>query len=298
MQYEKETISQIQKITWIGVIVNLFLSITKFILGYIGGSQAVIADAVHSLSDLSTDFAIIFGVKLWSKPADAEHPYGHRRMEGIVTIIIGIILVFIAAGIGFSAIINIRDANFKQPGWIALVGAVLSIVFKEVLYLWTIKVGKAVKSSALVANAWHHRTDSLSSIPVTVAVAFAAFNTQWSFLDHLGAVIVSLIILHTSWIIMKPAFAEMVDRGASKKYMDKIETIVLATKDVKSFHALRSRRMGSGWHIDLHIQVDPELTVEKGHEISGTVKRNIIEQAQDVLDVLVHIEPYRERKAE
>ena len=171
-------IAQIRKITWIGLIVNILLAAIKFTLGIVGRSHAVVADAVHSLSDLGTDFAILFGVKYWSKPADEDHPYGHRRIETFVTLLISCALLGVAVAIGYNALISLRDAHVRQPGWIAFYGALLSIVFKEVLYRWTFKVGKRAKSSAVLANAWHHRTDAFSSIPVAIAVAAAIFSKK------------------------------------------------------------------------------------------------------------------------
>jgi len=286
---------QVKKITWVGIIVNIALSAVKFVLGVLGRSQAVVADAVHSLSDLSTDLAVLFGVKFWMKPADEEHPYGHRRIELVVTGAIGIVLLGVAVGIGHNSLTTLRSEHIKQPGLVALAGALISIVFKEMLYRWTLVVGKRAKSQAVIANAWHHRSDALSSIPVAVAVAAASINEQWSFLDHLGAFVVCLFIFYASWKIMRDVFSNIVDTGAPKRYRSKIKALVSRTEGVKSIHALRSRRIGSGWFIDLHIQVDGEMTVAKGHDIAKAVKRNLLNRDPDVLDVLVHLEPYEGR---
>ena len=287
-------VSQVRKVTYAGLFVNIFLFIVKFVLGILGHSQAVVADAIHSLSDLITDFAIILGVKFWSKPADDDHPYGHRRIETLVTAFIGLALITAALGIGYSALSSIRDMYIEQPGWIAFAGALISIVFKEVLYHWTIKAGKNLKSSAVIANAWHHRTDALSSIPVAIAVAAAALNKKWIFLDHVGAIVVSIFILSAAWKIMRPAIAEFFDAGALNQEREKIQKIMIETSGVKSIHKLRTRRVGSGLYLDVHVQVDPFISVIKGHEISGLVKRKLLSEGPDVLDVIIHIEPFSE----
>ena len=237
-----QNISLIRKITWIGMIANILLSIVKLLLGVLGNSQALVADAIHSISDLTTDLIIFFGVKLWSKPPDKEHPYGHRRIEILATTSIGIALFGIALQIGYSALDSIRNEQISQPEWIAFAGALISIVIKEILYRWTLNVGKHVKSSALLANAWHHRTDAYSSVPVAIAVAAAAFNIEWSFLDHIGAFIISLFIINTAWGILKTSFSDIIDTGASEKYQKKIEVIIMSTRGIKLYPTSSSRK--------------------------------------------------------
>jgi cation diffusion facilitator family transporter len=282
---------EIHRITWIGLIGNILISALKFIVGYIGSSQAIIADAVHSLSDMTTDIAILVGVKFWTSPADECHPYGHSRIEAIVTVGIGVVLALAAAGIGYKGISTVRDKDIIQPHWIAMAGAVISIITKEILYHWTLAVGKKLKSSALVANAWHHRSDALSSIPAALAVAIAALNPELSFVDHIGALIVSLFIIHTSWRIMRPALMELSDSGAPALTRKLIDRVGREIEDVEDIHAIRTRRMGSGIMVDLHLKVDGNMTVARGHDISEAVKKRIQEQVPDVLDVVVHLEP-------
>ncbi len=289
-------VSQVRRISWIGLAVNLFLAALKFVVGFVGNSQAVIADAVHSLSDMGTDLAVIFGVKYWSAPADEDHPYGHWRIETIITAVIGISLVVVATGIGYNSLATMRDMHLKQPGWIAPVGVAVSIVLKEWLYHWTIAVGRRTKSSALIANAWHHRSDALSSIPALIAVAAAAAHPSLAFLDHVGALVVSLIILTISWKILSPAFAELTDRGAPHKDRKKIKSIAMNVNEVKHVHAIRTRKVGTGLFVDLHILVDGETTVRKGHQVSQVVKYKLIEQGPEIFDVVVHIEPYDDPK--
>lgn len=295
---EKYTSETIQRVTWISLGSNVGLSIIKFILGYIGQSQAVIADAVHSLSDMTTDLAILFGVKFWSAPADKNHPYGHQRIETLITAFIGVVLLIVAIGIGREAVITIRDQHFTAPGWIAFFGAVLSIIIKEILYRWTIAIGRKVKSSALVANAWHHRTDAISSFPAAIAVAIAAIFPNLAFVDHIGAIIVAFIIFKVGLDIFSSALAGLSDVAASEQDQQQIKQIALAIPGVIDAHAIRTRKMGSYIYVDLHIWVDGEMTVRKGHDISEEVKQKLIDEGPDVMDVVVHLEPQEEDNSE
>lgn len=280
--------------TLVGLVINVALSALKFAAGILGNSQAVVADAVHSLSDTVTDFAILVGVKFWSKPPDECHPHGHRRIEFLVTIFIGLLLAGVALGLSYNAIATLHQAQARPPKAIAFLAAVLSIFTKELLYRWTISKGKEIKSTALIANAWHHRSDSLSSIPAAVAVAGAVLVPGLTFLDHLGAIVVSMFILQAAWKIVRPSVEQLVDRGAPKEICCGIEQLAFATPRVQEVHAIRTRNIGSGLEVDLHILVDPALSVEEGHQISEEVKRRLIEYVSDVVDVVVHLEPYEE----
>ncbi|MFC1586101.1 cation diffusion facilitator family transporter [Fibrobacterota bacterium] len=286
-----EKTAEVKKVTWISVAANIFLCLLKLVLGILGSSQALVADGIHSLSDMTTDIAILFGVKYWSAPADEDHPYGHGRIETIVTTFIGLILAMAALGIGYSALGGIRDEHIQQPGLIALAGALVSILLKEGLYRWTFSVGKRIKSSALMANAWHQRTDALSSIPVALAVLIAVVNPAWSFVDHLGAFVVSLFILHAAYKILKPSFIELTDSGVGDEVRQRIRQSVLSVDGVKSVHALRTRKSGPGVYVDLHIQVEGSMTVREGHDISGKVKHGLKNLGLEIIDAVVHVEP-------
>ena len=291
--------SEVRRVTWIGLAVNLFLSAFKFVAGVLGHSQVVVADAVHSLSDSTTDIALLVGVSLpgQNRP-DESHPYGHRphrngrygfhrcRTGGGG----GVVLAY-------RGLATIREHHNRPPGWIAFLAAMVSIVVKEVLYRWTSAIGIRVKSSAVVANAWHHRSDALSSIPAAIAVAVAVFVPSWSFLDHVGAILVSLFILHAAWKIGWPALGQMVDTGASEKVCSDIREIAVKTAGVQSVHAIRTRYLGSGIQVDLHVLVNPDLTVRRGHEISEDVEKRLLASVPDVLDVVVHIEPSEQHKS-
>lgn len=291
---QKENTRQARRITWIGLVLNLFLTGLKFIVGLIGSSQAVIADAFHSLSDMITDVAVLLGVKHWSAPPDDNHPYGHLRIEAMVTSFIGIILAVIAFGIGYNAVITVREYHGSAPRLIALIGSVLSIVFKEILFQVTVKVAKHTRSSALIANAWHHRSDAMSSIPVVIAVVLSNINPDLAYVDHLGALIVSIFILKVSWDIVKPAIAELADHGASEEEKRLIHDIALQVPGVEEVHAVRTRRLGPGLFVDLHVLVDPDIPVRQGHNISEEVHLKLLAEGPGIYDSVIHIEPFEE----
>jgi cation diffusion facilitator family transporter len=272
------------------------LSVLKFVAGIFGRSQAVVADAVHSLSDSSTDVAILVGVRYWSQPPDLGHPHGHRRIETVITTVIGVVLAGVAVGLIYNALTTLHERDAAPPGWIAFAAALVSIFSKEMLYRWTFVVGKRIKSSAVVANAWHHRSDAFSSIPAALAVAGAAVSRSWSFLDHVGAVVVSLFIFQAAWRIAWPALGQLVDAGASWKDLERIRTIALGTEGVGTVHAIRTRHIGSGFQVDLHILVDGRMTVREGHDISEAVKQNLLADGPEVVDVVVHLEPHEEAR--
>ncbi|MCK5707107.1 MAG: cation transporter [Candidatus Aureabacteria bacterium] len=288
---EKSNCAEVQLVTWTSLIVNVLLSVLKFILGIVGSSQAVLADAVHSLSDMSTDIAILFGVRYWSAPADEEHPYGHQKIETIVTIIIGIILAVVALGIGYNALVALHRKHVSQPTIIAFIGALGSIICKEALYRWSSEKGKKIRSSALIANAWHHRSDALSSVLVAFALVIAVFIPSWSFVDHVGAVVVCLFIFHASWKIITTSFSELIDEGAGKNERKAIRDISLSQHGVRLVHAIRTRRVSNGIYVDLHVLVNGDMTVSTGHEISEKVKQALLKDGPDVIDVVVHLEP-------
>ncbi|MBW2410562.1 MAG: cation transporter [Deltaproteobacteria bacterium] len=282
---------QVRKVTWIGLGLNLFLSTLKLAAGYFGKSQALIADAIHSLSDTTSDIAVIAGSHYWSRPPDESHPYGHRRMETLVSIFIGIMLLAAGAGIGWEAIISLRQKQGAPPGWIALVAAFASIVSKEIIYRWTAAAGRRVKSSALAANAWHHRTDAISSLPVFVAVGGALIFPSWSFLDRVGAVIVSIFILHAAIRIIWPGISELIDVGAPEEIQNNIKACALKSNGVLNAHAIRTRYISTSIQVDLHIVVDGSMTVREGHAIADDVRDCLIEKIPDVVDVVVHVDP-------
>ena len=288
---------RIQRVTLWGLLVNIGLCVVKAICGWIGSSQSLIADAVHSLSDTSTDIALLVGVRYWSAPPDDAHPHGHARIENLVSLFIGVVLASVGLGLTWHALSTLhqyRQGPVAIPGWAAFVAACLSVVIKEGLYRWTARVGRRVHSSALVANAWHHRSDALSSIPVAVAVLGSRLQPTWSFLDHVATVLVSMMILNAAWSIAQPAFSVLIDAGACKKDRETLLAMALEIKGVREVHKLRTRIIGRGLQLDLHVLVDANLPVYKAHDIATQVERHLVSNGPDVLDAVVHIEPYHQ----
>jgi cation diffusion facilitator family transporter len=284
--------SRVRRITWIGLLANLLLTIMKFAGGLLGRSQAVVADAVHSVSDMTTDIAILIGVKYWTKPADASHPHGHQRLETVITLSIGLVLAAAGAGLLVNAISSLRLQETHTVGPIALAAALISLVAKESLYRWTIREGKRIRSMPVIANAWHHRSDALSSIPPALSVTAALIDPDLAFLDQVGAALVALFIFQAAYKITRPAFDKLIDHGAPEKELQSIRAIAKSVEGVLDVHAVRTRYVGSlNLAVDLHIMVKPDLSVYAGHEIAKEVRSRLIHEGPDVLDVIVHIEP-------
>lgn len=282
---------QIRNITLWGLALNLIISIVKFTVGFLGNSQAVIADAVHSFSDSSTDMVILFGVKYWTAPPDENHPYGHKKIESLLTILIGIILLFTALGIGYHAITTINAVHTHAIKMFTLIGPALSLIIKEILFRKTYKIGVRYNSSSVKANAWHHRSDSLSSIPVILAVVASLIYPKLIYLDHIGAIVVAAFITKMAFDIIFTNISELIDSGIGKDELEEISQIIASHPEVKGFHKVRSRKLGSSIYIDLHLEVDGKLSVFSGHEISTKVKNNLIESNSKIIDVVVHLEP-------
>jgi cation diffusion facilitator family transporter len=281
----------IRKVTLTGMLVNVLLAGIKFVAGILGNSQALLADAVHSLSDCGTDLAVIGGSFFWNRPPDSSHPHGHQRIETVVTLLIGFVLLSAGMGVGWHAVVTTQHQQGLQPGAIALAAAAASLLVKEVLYRWTAAVGKRVRSSALAANAWHHRLDALSSIPVFLAVGGAMLFPKLRYLDNIGAIIVSVFIIQAALKIMWPSLSELLEKGADAKTVAKIEKLVMDDPRVIQIHRLRTRYLGASLRLDFHMVVSGALSVKQGHDIAEAVKDRIMATINDVADVIIHIEP-------
>ena len=287
--------SLIRKNIWIGMILSALLVVFKVAIGITYNSRAVIMDGFHSLSDFSTDIIILLGAKYWSQPPDAEHPYGHRRIETIVTLIIGGVLLLAGLGMGVSAMhtLVIKHEVASLPGWPAFWIAVVSVVSKEWLYQWTKRVGRKTRSLALQANAWHHRSDALSSIPVAIVVFAARFWPKLAFLDSVGAIVVAAFIIQVAYKIVRPAFNELLEFGAPRQMTEDLVQLAKSVPGVLEVHGIRSRYAGANLFIDLHVMVDPNLSVKEGHAITSRVCNAIHAHTQNVIEVLVHLEAYK-----
>jgi len=278
------------KATWWGLIINLLLSIGKLVFGFIGHSQALIADGLHSLSDLVSDGMVLLATHHSNIDADEEHPYGHARYETFATIALAVLLTAVGIGIGVDAINRLMDyQSIPVPSQITLVIAGLSIVSKEVLYQYTMLVARKVKSKLLEANAWHHRSDAISSIVVFAGIAGAIWG--YPMLDSIAAIIVALMVGKIGWDLGHQSFQELVDTGLEPETLQAMEKAILAVDGVNEMHMLRTRRMGHSALADVHILVSPRLSVSEGHQISEAVEMVLINQFDEVNDITVHIDP-------
>ena len=288
---------QIRNITLIGLIVNIGLSIVKFIIGTLGNSQAVIADALHSFSDTSSDLVILFGVKYWSAPPDEEHPFGHHKIESFISILIGVILILVALGIGYEGLTTLMESRRMHLTWLSISGPLISVIVKEILFRKTYEVGIAAHSSALKANAWHHRTDAMSSIPVLITVAACLVDPRLYFLDQIGAIIVSAFIVKVGISILFNNINDLLDTGLSEDKIRAIKDTIQSIDGVKGLHNLRTRKLANYIYLDLHLEVDGQLTVTEGHLISEEVKQTLIRDNPKIIDVMVHLEPEEETQS-
>ncbi len=287
-----ERSAKIKSVTTGGLIANLIMSGLKFVVGYFGGSKALVADAAHSLSDAASDIGVLVGLRFWSKPEDASHPYGHGKIETFTGLIISAVLALTAIGIIWDALYQVDKSDVENPGAISFWVAVASIIVKEILFRWTLKVGKEVRSQTVIANAWHHRSDALSSVVAAVSIAVTYLFPSYGFVDDIGAVVVAVILLKAAVGIAFPALGKLTDCAPPPEIRDAIYQAAAAYDKVRSAHAIRTRYIGEDIFVDLHIEVDPWLSVREGHDISSDVSRKICEKIESVVDVVVHIEPH------
>ena len=285
--------AQICFAAWVGLVANLALFAVKLAAGLVGHSEAVVADAIHSASDIVTDVAVILGVRYWTAPADDRHPHGHRRIETLVTVAIGLSLAAVALGVGWNAVAGLGEGKSVVPSGVALYAALLSIVVKEMLYRWTLRVARKAGSSALEANAWHHRSDALSSFPAAAAVGVAMIFPNLAFVDLVGAIVVCHFILFAAWRIVRPCVSELADEAAPADQQVRIEALALAVNGVLAAHALRTRYVGSKLAVDLHVEVDGSLSVTQGFELAKAVRLQLLQHGPDVADVMVLVEPFQ-----
>lgn len=279
-----------RRVTIVGAVVNLLLSIGKVVIGVIGGSPALVADGIHSLSDLLTDIMVVWAAKHGSKDADEDHPYGHGRIETVFTVALGVVLLLVAAGIVYDAVSRLfHPERLTHPGVLALVMAGISVVSKEILYQYTLRVAKRIRSNLLKANAWHHRTDAISSIVVIFGIGGTMAGLPY--LDAIAAVVVGLMIAKIAWELGWHAVHELVDTALEAERVEAIRHVIQSVDGVNELHTLRTRRMGADALVDVHIQVDPLLSVSEGHHISERVRQKVIREIDEVQDVLVHIDP-------
>ena len=288
----------IYKVTWIGSIVNFLLLVFKFIAGFLGHSSALVADAVHSLSDFATDIIVIVFVKISGKPEDDDHRYGHGKYETLATALIGVALFAVGIGLLVSGATKVADVIkgvvLPAPSMIALVAAAVSIVTKEILYRYTVRVGKNLNSQAVVANAWHHRSDAFSSIGTLIGIGGAILlGEKWRILDPLAAIVVSAFIIKVAADLLKPCVDELLERSLPAETEKRILDIIASFPEVSSPHHLRTRRIGNHIAIEVHLRMDGNTSLEDAHTVATNVERQLKSEFGPDTHIGIHMEPVK-----
>jgi cation diffusion facilitator family transporter len=280
-----------KKVTLVGVVVNTLLILLKFAAGIVGNSQALIADAVHSISDLFTDAVVLIGIRISQKPPDRTHHFGHARLETLASTIVGMALIGTALYIGIDASLNIYRHNEYHPTFLALAGAGISIVLKEALYHYTIRTGRRIKSQLIVANAWHHRSDAFSSVAVFIGVGGTLIEPSWHILDAYAALLVSFFVVKVGLEILKDALREFTDTAPQPEVIGKIKECALSVNGVVGMHDLRVRTSGGLYQMEIHIVVDGRLTVSEGHKIAKEVEGCLVDDVGNFNRITIHVDP-------
>ena len=282
-----------RNVTLIGALVNVILIGLKLTAGIFGKSNALIADGVHSISDLFTDVVVLVGIWRGRRPADEKHPFGHGRIETLSTAIVGLSLVATALYLGSQAAMDIYLRHEFHPNVLAIIGAGISIVFKEVLYRYTVRAGRRMKSQLVVANAWHHRSDALSSVAVLAGVSLAQIKPSWHIFDSFATLLVSFFIIKVGLDILGDTFRELSDAAPAVETLNSVRQCALSVEGVMNAHDLRVRTSGGRHQIEIHIVVDGDLTVTEGHRIAKAVEVCLVNDVDDAGRAIVHVDPSR-----
>jgi cation diffusion facilitator family transporter len=280
---------KIRSITLWGALLNLILMILKLVSGILVRSSALIADGVHSFSDLATDFVVLIGTRLSGRPPDETHPYGHGKLETIASQLIAFVLLAVSFGLIWSGGVSIYRHEQSFPGFMVLVVASVSVILKEIIFFVTRKISRVTGSAALYANAWHHRSDSLSSVAVLIGGIVGLFG--WGYADRVAAIVVGFMIMGVAGKIFFEGLVELSEHAADSESIQKIEGVLSEEKGVSSWHALRTRKLGAELLVDVHVLVDPDLSVLESHDISERIEKKVKEKLSKPVNVLVHIEP-------
>ncbi|MBO4906694.1 MAG: cation transporter [Bacteroidaceae bacterium] len=289
---------EIYRTTLVGSVCNMALVVFKFVAGMLGHSSAMIADAVHSLSDFLTDIVVMVFVKISVKPQDASHDYGHGKFETIASFMIGLALVAAAIGIIYSGGEKLwawwNGTELEAPGTIALWAAVVSILVKELLYQYTARKGRTLNSTVMIANAWHHRSDALSSIGATLGIGGAIWlGNRWTVLDPLASVVVGAMLIRVAWKVLMTSTSELTEGSLPEDIEQEITDIIHSYPDVKEPHNLRTRRIGSHIAIEVHIRMDGRRSLREAHERATTIERELKRHFGDGTHVTIHMEPIK-----
>lgn len=295
-EINKHRYNKTLKVTLVGAVADLILGAAKIVAGLLSHSQALIADGLHSLSDLATDVLVIYAAKQATRVADEEHPYGHARIETAATVVLGATLIAVAGGICYDAVTRLFEPDLLlHPGWGALTIAVLSIFIKEAIYHYTMSVAKQLRSDLLKANAWHSRSDAISSILVVIGILGTMAGL--TYLDAIAAIAVAVIIAKIGWSLGWKSLRQLIDTSLDKEQVAAIHKSIIDADGVDSLHMLRTRGMGGDALVDVHVQVSPKLSVSEGHHIGESVRKQLIEGFPYVSDVMVHVDTENDQAA-
>ncbi|MFO7814525.1 MAG: cation diffusion facilitator family transporter [Halanaerobiales bacterium] len=278
-----------KKISYITIAGNIFLAIIKITVGILVGSAGLIADGFHSVSDTASTIAVLIAIYVSNKPPDEEHQYGHGQAESIAAKILGIILLLTGFALGYNIINGILNQDYGIPGIYGFWAAVLSIIIKEIMFRYTYKVGEETNNQALIADAWHHRSDAISSIAAAAGILGA--NLGYPILDPIAGIVVALLIIRVGWNIIVDAINTLMIKAPPEEDNEEIRNIVNNIEGVQEIKELRSHYSGVDLYVDLRIVVDAQLTVKKGHDISVKVRNKLLNQCEQVREVIVHIHP-------
>ena len=279
--------------TIVAILVNIFVFVFKAFAGIVGRSHAMMADALHTISDLFTSFAVLIGFKIAQKPPDLHHPYGHGRAESIASKVVSLVLIALGVKVAINSFRAMFFDALVTPHQIALWAAVGSIVIKEALYRYSFWLGEKISSTSLKADAWHHRSDALSSIAALIGIGGARLG--YPILDPLAGVIVSVLVIKAGVEAFHTAYDELMDAAPPKELLSKIKTLTFQVKGVKAIKDIKARKLGLEMLIDMTIDLDKKLSVEDSHLITDRIKHNILENIQGAKDILIHVEPYIEK---
>lgn len=293
---KKQRQKEASKVTWVGFFSNLILTVFKLLAGILGHSAAMIADAVHSVSDFATDLVVIGSLKVSSRPKDGNHKYGHGKVETLATAFVGGVLLLVGLGILFSGAKSIYThfavEPIQKPGMIALYAAIISIIIKEILYRYTLVVGNRINSKVVVANAWHHRSDALSSLGTVLGISGAIFlGAKWVILDPIAAMVVSFFILRVAIRISWESLAELVETSLPQQHESEILKLASGVEGVHNPHDLKTRKIGNDIAIDLHINVERELNIEQAHDITVELEKCLRQKYGEHTHISIHTEP-------
>ena len=292
-----EKLREVRRISWIGIWLNLLLTIFKLFAGIFGHSTVLVADAINSFSDMITDVVVLIGSKFWGRPADEDHQYGHAKIETIITLFIGVAVFLVSLGLVYGAVETLLEMlhgkKLPSPTVLPFVVAIVSICVKQYFCMMTLRIGMRIKSSAVIANAWNHQSDVLATIPAVAAIGLCLLlGDEYAFLDPVGAVVVSFMIMYAGWMIARPTFGILLDRSTTAERHDEIKRVLLSFSEVHNFEKLRTRFLGpTGLAVDVHIRVDPQMSVLDAHDLTHKIKSRLLESDNDVIEVTIHVEP-------